>query len=219
MSLEKLKTLSSSELSDALDSLNIEGVLLGIFPRTLNKLPMIGPAFTVRYEAYEEKPSTFKSAGNYIDAVPGGSVIVIDNQGRNDCTTWGGILTQVATQKKLQGTVISGACRDIKEIHNLNYPLFSTGVTMRSGKNRVYKSTEQIPLCIQGITIKPGDIIFGDENGVLVIPQDQLSEVTHRALNIQKTEGEILQSVKAGMSLEKARETHRYDQPWLSHKV
>lgn len=213
--LQMLAQFNSAEISDALDALNIESVLLGIKPLSLG-YKLIGSAYTVKYKPYETKSKEFKSAGNYIDNVPQDAVIVIDNEGDEACTTWGDILTQVALSKKIKGTVIHGACRDVNVIRELNYPVFTKAVTMRSGKNRVYKAFEQIDIKIGEITVKPGDIIFGDDCGVLVIPREHLEAVIENAKNIQCTEDLIVEAVQQGMSLEEARKIHRYDMPWLS---
>ena len=212
---QRLSALSTSEVSDALDACGVKGGLLN-----LNSLQsgtqLIGPAYTVKYALYEKKPTSFKNAANYIDTVPPHAVIVIDNQGRKECTTWGDILTQVALQKGIAGTVVHGAIRDAQCIRAANYPVFCSAIYMCSGKNRVYKSAEQCPLVINDITINPGDIIFGDDDGVLVIPLLLIDEVLHKAENINQTEKKIIAAVRAGLSLEQARTDYRYDQPWLN---
>lgn len=213
--LNELEQFCSAELSDALDALNIESVLLGIKPLSLG-YKLIGPAYTVKYRPYESKSSDFKSAGNYIDNVPQGAVIVIDNEGREDCSTWGDILTQVALFKGIKGTIIHGSCRDVQVIRGLNYPVFAKAVTMRSGKNRVYKAFEQVDLKIGEAIIKSNDIIFADDCGVLVIPREHLQLVIEKAKNIQITENLIIEAVGLGQSLEDARKIHRYDRPWLN---
>lgn len=210
-----LAQFDSSEISDALDSLHVESVLLGIHPLSPG-MKVVGPAFTVKYKPYHEKPDDFKSAGDYIDNVPSGAVILVDNEGRDDCTTWGDILTQTALQKGIAGTVIHGACRDVHIIRDLAYPVFTKAITMRSGKNRVYKACEQIELLIGGVHIKPADVIFADDCGVLVIPREHIATVIERAKNIRQTEELIINSIKSGMDLATARKLHRYDKPWLS---
>jgi regulator of RNase E activity RraA len=210
---QRLKALSTTEVSDALDACSVAGALLDIKPLTLGT-KLIGPAYTVEYSLYEQKPDTFKGAADYIDSVPSHSVIVIDNKGRSDCTTWGDILTQVALQKNIAGTLVHGAVRDVACIRAANYPLFCSAVYMRSGKNRVYKSGELCQLTINGVLINPGDLIFADDDGALVIPIDLLDEVISKAETIKTTEKQIIAAVKAGSSLEKARKDYRYDQPW-----
>lgn len=211
--IEQLKQLNSAEISDALDACGIEGALLNIKPLTLGK-KLIGPAYTIQYMPYKTVNSTFMPAANYIDQVPAGVVIVVDNQARVDCTVWGDILTQVAQRQGISGTIVNGAVRDVSLIRETGYPVYCLNQYMRSGKNRVHKSSEQCPLIINGVTINPGDFIFADDNGVVVIPRGILDNVISKATTIQKTEKKIIAAVKAGACLEQARKDHHYDKPW-----
>jgi regulator of RNase E activity RraA len=215
--LNYLKEFDTAEISDALDALGIEGALLDIKP-LFPGVKMVGPAFTVKYLPYKTKPIVFKGAAEYIDTVPPHSVIVIDNNGRQDCTTWGDILTNVAMMNQIAGTVVFGAVRDVSFIRSVGYPLFTKHIYMRSGKNRVYKSQQQCEINIQEIIIRPNDIIFGDENGVIVIPLEHIQNVLEKARNIRATEYAIITAVKNGVTLQEARKTYRYDQPWLNGK-
>lgn len=171
---ERLLALDTAAVSDALDSLYISGGLLGIKPQVSGK-KIAGPAFTVQYEACTPEKNRFMNAGNYIDQVPARAVIVVDNGGRLDCTSWGNILTTKAVQKKIAGSVIYGSARDITDIRQMDYPLFSCNIYMVSGKNRARVKAVQCTLDIHGVTVCPGDWVFGDDNGVLVIP----GEATH----------------------------------------
>lgn len=212
--LQKLNTYNTTELSDALDACGIEGALLHIKPLAPG-MKLCGPAYTVHYADNEIEQVGFKNAANYIDAVAAHSVLVIDNNGRTDCTAWGALLTQMALQLDLAGTVVHGAVRDVAFIRESQYPLFCAGTYMRSGKNRIHKINEQCPLLINDVQINPGDIIFADDNGVLVIPKDLLADVLHKAKHIKLTEEHIATAIKNGSTLEQARADYRYDQPWL----
>jgi isocitrate/isopropylmalate dehydrogenase/regulator of RNase E activity RraA len=212
--IEQLKQFSSAEISDALDAFNVEGALLNLKPLTFGQ-KLIGPAYTIQFSPYTTISTTFKSAANYIDDVPAESVIVVDNQARMDCTVWGNILTEVALLKHISGTIVNGAVRDANLIRETSYPLYCLGHYMRSGKNRVYKKGEQCPVIIGGVVIHPGDLIFADDDGVVVIPIRLIDEVICKAANVQKTEQKIIAAVKAGTRLEQARRDYRYDKPWL----
>lgn len=210
---ERLLKLDTAAISDALDSLFIAGGLLGIKPQTSGK-KIAGPAFTVQYEACTPEKNSFMNAGNYIDQVPASSVIVVDNGGRLDCTSWGNILTTKALQKQIAGSVIHGSARDIADIRQMDYPLFSSNIYMVSGKNRARVKAVQCELDIHGVTVCPGDWVFGDDNGVLVIPEDLLEEVILRAENVENTERQIITTINAGTPLEVARQQLGYDTPW-----
>lgn len=215
--LQKLQEFNTTEISDALDACGVEGALLNIKPLA-EGMKLVGPAYTVLYAANEKKSATFKNAANYIDDVPAQSVLVIDNDGRIDCTAWGALLTQMALHLDLAGTVVHGAVRDAAFIREANYPLFCSGIYMRSGKNRIHKIKEQCPLMINEIPINPGDIIFADDNGVLVIPKELFTDILHKAEQIKITEKNISTAIKEGSTLEQARTDYRYDQPWLGAK-
>jgi len=212
--LAALETLDTASLSDALDSLGLAGGLAGL-NQQVPGTRCVGFAYTVLYEPVQER-SGFRNAANYIDEVPSNAVIVSSNPGRTDCTTWGDILTHVAVSRGIRGTLIDGAARDIDTVQRLDYPLFSRVRFMQSAKNRVQLKATQVPVEISGVTVHPGDLVFCDSSGCLVIPAARADEVIRRARAVEQTERDIIQSVNEGYSLEQARALHRYDQPWLS---
>lgn len=208
----RLAKLDTAALSDAMDSLGEPAVLPGIQARVPGST-VFGPAYTVRYKRLADTTG-FHNAANYIDEVPAGSMIVVDNGGDTSCTNWGSLLTTVACQSGIAGTVIHGAARDVREVRSAGYPLFSTGVTMVSGKNRVVLDTTGVDLDIEGTSVSPGDLIFGDDNGVLCIPAELVTEVVARAERVDVTERHIGAAVRTGLRLDAARARFRYDRPW-----
>ncbi|WP_237387884.1 RraA family protein [Xenorhabdus sp. Sc-CR9] len=217
MQFEQIKAhlmqLDSAAISDAMDSLYISAGLAGIVPRNAGT-KIAGPAFTVRYEPIIPEQGNFLNAGNYIDEVPTGSIIVVDNQGRIDCTSWGNILTFKAIQKGIAGSIIYGSVRDLSEVRRLAYPLFSTGIYMVSGKNRTQIAATQCTLNIGGVEVSPEDWVFADDNGALVIPKQHLLTVIERAGNVDKTEQAIIEAITNGEDLVTAREKLGYAVPW-----
>ena len=101
--------LDTATLSDALDKLGIAGQCYRIKPRS-GSFRMAGRAWTLLYGPAANPPGT---VGDYIDDVPPGSVIVLDNGGRDNATVWGDILTEIAHRRGIAGTVIDGVCRDV----------------------------------------------------------------------------------------------------------
>jgi len=209
----RLTALDTPSIADAMDSIGLCGGLLGIQCQVPDHI-VAGPAFTVMYRPFSRNVEEFHNAGNYIDQVRRGDVIVVDNEGRHDCTSWGDILTETALLKGVAGTVIHGAARDIGEIRRMNYPLFSTAIHMVSGKNRVRISAVQEPIRVGEVTINPGDWIVADCSGALVVPASLVEDVLQRAERIDRTEQIIRQAVRAGTPLETARARYRYDRPW-----
>ncbi|QIS21142.1 RraA family protein [Nocardia terpenica] len=133
----------------------------------------------------------------HLETVSTGAVIVIDNNGSLECTNWGNILTYKAMVAGIAGTVLHGSARDIDEIARMGYPVFSTGATMVSGKNRVVLDETQCPIRIGDIFVEPNDIILADANGALRIPHAIAREVVERAEAVESTEKKILDAVGA----------------------
>jgi len=118
------------------------------------------------------------TVGDFLDDVPPGAVIVIDNDGRTDVTVWGGIMTEIAAVRGIAGTVISGVCRDVSACLAQNYPLFSRGRFMRTGKDRVRLAAIGKPVTVSGIEIQPGTLVCAD--GVVAVPAaEELAEIPH----------------------------------------
>lgn len=189
-------------VSDALDKLGIHGQVLGITPLTNYEKVTVGPAFTVRYVPASDPP---ESVGDYIDDVAEGDFILIDNGGRTDCTVWGDIMTQYAGIRGVAGTVIDGVCRDVCRAIADEYPLFTAGRWMRTGKDRVEVGGVNEPIGIGKIHVNPRDIIVGDANGVVVVPRHRAREVAEVAHEIEKSEERIRELIAGGVTLGAAR--------------
>jgi regulator of RNase E activity RraA len=199
-------TLSTAEISDALDKLGLPGSALGIAPAG-STTQLLGRAFTVRYEPVDLVPGT---VGDYIDDVPAGSVVVLDNNGRVDCTVWGGILTEVASRMGLGGTVVNGVCRDASAAAQFSYPIFSRGRFMRTGKDRVQVAEVNGAVSLGDVRVRPGDIVLGDGDGIVVVPHEREQEVLDVALRTRDSELRIVESFRAGKRLKDARTEHGY---------
>lgn len=198
--------IDTATLSDALDKLGIAGQCLGIKPLD-HRFRMAGRAFTL---AYAPVGSPLGTVGDFIDDVPDGNVVVIDNGGRPDATVWGDILTFCAHRRGLGGTVIDGACRDTDLALELNYPMYSRSYSMRTGKDRVQLEATQVIVTIGDVRVSPGDIVRGDSDGVIVIPRDREDEVLDVAETIDAAEARIREAIASGMRLDEARRQQHY---------
>jgi 4-hydroxy-4-methyl-2-oxoglutarate aldolase len=206
--VEECKRHATTTLSDAMDRLGIPGQALGIAPLDRG-FRMVGRAFTVRTIPVATVSGT---VGDYIDEVPEGGVVVLDNGGRLDATVWGDILTIMAHRMGLAGTVIHGVCRDASRSLELGYPIFSRGVCMRTGRGRVQSDGYQVPVSLGDVRVEPGDMLVGDADGVVVVPQGRLDDVLAASRDITDAEERIRQEIEAGSRLDEARKRHRYFQ-------
>jgi 4-hydroxy-4-methyl-2-oxoglutarate aldolase len=199
--------LDCAALSDALDRSRIAGQCYKIAPCD-RKFAMAGHAYTVLY-----RPAGFDEPGNvgdFIDDVPPGSVIAIDNRGRDDATTWGNILTEMAHRRQMAGTVIDGINRDVSLCIELNYPIFSRGNWMRTGKGRIQLAGLQVPVQIGGVTVHPGDLLRGDADGVVVIPQAMQEQVLRDAEDITAREATVRAGIRQGRRMDEVRREVNY---------
>jgi 4-hydroxy-4-methyl-2-oxoglutarate aldolase len=198
--------IDTATLSDALDKLGLNGQCHGITPRD-PEFRMAGRAFTILYGPAGSPRGT---VGDFIDDVPEGSIIVLDNGGRTDATVWGDILTEIAHRRKLGGTVVDGVNRDVYLCRELGYPVFSRNAYMRTGKDRVQVEGTNVPVTIGGVRVGPGDIVVGDPDGVVVIQCGHEEDVLDAAEHILEAEKGIRLAVREGMRLDEARKQFGY---------
>jgi regulator of RNase E activity RraA len=198
--------LDCAALSDALDRLSIVGQCYKIRPCDPS-FRLAGRAYTVLYE-----PTTIETGnvGEYMDDVPPGRVVVIDNRGRDDMGTWGNILTELAFHRGAAGTVIDGNNRDVALCRELGYPIFSRDTWMRTGKGRIQLKALEVPVIIGGVVVHPGDIVRGDADGVVVLPKVRENELLDAAEHIARQERELRDAIRGGMRMDEARRKYRY---------
>lgn len=204
--IDQFGSLSTPTISDAMDRLGIPCGCQGILPMVPGKR-IAGPALTVRYVPVGLDRG---SVGDYVDQAEEGDVIVIDNHGRLDCTVWGELLTVAAQKKGIKGTVIDGVFRDVPRIAELGYPIFARGRFMVTGKDRVQLAGINEIITLSTVQVKPGDLVVGDDTGVLVVPQEKAAEILSLAQEIDRAEDNIEKDIHAGISLTEARRRHRY---------
>lgn len=199
--------LDTAGVSDAMDKLGLPGQCLGIMPLDNYKEVVVGPAFTVKYVTASTPAGT---VGDFIDDVVEGDVVVIDNDGRTDCTVWGDIMTQYAGIRKIAATVIDGVCRDVVKALGDGYPLFTKGRFMRTGKDRVQVEAVNGTVSVGTARVCARDIVVADASGVVVVPRDRAREVAELAHKIESVESEIRQQIAQGKTLREAREALGY---------
>lgn len=204
--LHGYRDVDTSHISDALDRVQIAGQCLGLRPLD-RSFRLVGRAFTVRYVPVG---TDIGSVGDYIDDLGPDQVVVLDNGGRVDVTVWGDLLTAAASRLGLAGTVIDGVCRDSDRSLQLQYPIFSRGSWMRTGKDRVRVDGYQLPVSIGGVRVEPGDLLVGDGDGVVSVPWARAQEVLDVARSIRTTEDRIRDAVQSGARLVDARAEHGY---------
>ena len=185
--------VTTSQLSDALRKVTGQnGVLVGTKP-VKNSFKILGNATTVKTSAND-----WGTVINGIYESKKGDVLVISCD-RDDPAVWGEMASITAKKQDILGTVIYGACRDIVGIKELDYPVFSRAVVPNAG-NPVGEGEINIPVICGRTTVNPGDLIMGDECGVVSIPFDVIDNVLKEAYKILDNEDHIANQLNHGES-------------------
>ena len=195
--VDAFKALSSSIISDALDAAKVDGVVSGI-NSLVHGQSMCGLAYTVRYTVQDASPGRF---ADFLDDVPTGAVVAIDNGGRTNCSVWGDTLSLFATTKRFAGTAVDGLCRDIAGTRAYKYPMFSRGTTMRTGKGRIVIESLQAAIVLGSIPVRTGDLLFGDDTGLVVVPAARAEEVLEHAHRIVKRDKAVGEAINGGATI------------------
>lgn len=112
-------------------------------------------------------------------------VLVIDGGGTDRVTIWGGTSAIAAIAQGIAGCVTNAAIRDVGEIEALGFPVFAAGASVR-GATRNHAGWINVPVCVGDVTVHPGDLVVGDEDGVVVIPSADMEAVVARARSLDR---------------------------------
>ena len=162
--------------------------------RPINQgIKMIGVARTVHCK------TDFLSVIKALHDANEDEVLVIDADG-DKIALAGELFTLEAQRKKLAGIVIDGGCRDTKGIRDINFPVYVRYITPIAGTaSKIFPT--QIKINCGGASVSPGDIIFGDDDGIVVMSEEDITEILDVAENIQRIEEKVLMKMEDGNSL------------------
>jgi len=156
---------------------------------------MVGTAFTVKCFVGDAKAVALA-----IDQAKEGDVLVIDAGGTQRATPWGSMSATAAKLRGIAGLVTNGAVRDIDELTEIGFPVFAAGISVR-GNVKLHPGWIGIPVSVGGMTVHPGDLVIGDNDGVVVVAAQQAQQVYDRAVKQQAKENEIMQRIRSGEPL------------------
>lgn len=197
----KLRTLDSGAVSDALDALGLTGHAAGI-TRHATSRPIAGAVVPVRLAPASEARSKSHLGTAAVDSAGPDHVIVMANEGRTEMGGWGGVLSAGAKRNGVAGVIVDGACRDIDEARELDFPVFARGLTPVTARGRIAEDATGVPVEVGGVRVNPGDYVVADGAGVVFIPADRVSEVLEIATRIVAKETSMIARVDAGDRME-----------------
>ncbi|CAG9167701.1 Regulator of ribonuclease activity A [Cupriavidus laharis] len=151
-----------------------------------------GPAVTARTLA-----SDLAAPLKAIDVSEPGDVVVVDAHTADSTAFWGENMTMSAMNRGVVAAVIDGACRDVTEIRRLRFPVVCRGIVPNVAAVAGYGEVN-VPVQCGGIALNPGDIVVGDENGVVVVPLARAQEILQKAEQLLETEHVLQERLRAG---------------------
>lgn len=202
------ETLYTPVVGDILDTL---GYVHQFLPQAIQpakeEMKLVGRAMPVlMIDVYGEQKKPFGLLTEALDQLQEGEIYLASG-GEMRCAYWGELLTATARTRGAVGAVINGFHRDTPQMLAQNFPVFSRGRYAQDSSVRTQVANFRCPIEIGGVSVKPGDLIFGDLDGVLVIPQDVEKEVIEKAFEKAAGEKVVRKAIEAGMSATEAFKT------------
>jgi regulator of RNase E activity RraA len=215
--LQRLARLDTCAVADALDKMKLRGAVVGIRP--VWPCPRIsGRAVTVKLKPVGLERPTQHLGAPAIDAAGEDDLLVVDNAGRLDVASWGGILSLAARRKRIGGVVIDGVCRDIDEIQGIGFPVYARGVVPITARGRIMQDSFNQEIQCGGVAVRPGDLVIADGSGVAFIPGSMAEAVVAAAEAISQHQQKMAAEVSSGHSVSEVMERAAYETMLLGEK-
>lgn len=189
--VERYRTVPVANISDSMNRITAAGARL----RPMHRQGVLaGPALTVK-----TRPGDNLMLHYALDIAEAGDVIVVDAGGDLSNALIGEMMLAYAQKKNLGGIVINGAIRDAASIRASDFPLFAAGITHR-GPYKDGPGEINVPIAIDGMVIEPGDLMVGDDDGLLCVPFDKAEAILEKAVTKHRAEAQQLQDIADGVN-------------------
>ena len=204
---DKLRAASTATLTSVLRNKGLHNTFMHEVAPLKSDMKMVGRAFTLRYiparEDLDEVPlDNLKDVQRIgIERIDEGEVLVIDARGDTRAGTMGSILAARIQMRGCTGIVTDGAYRDSPTIAASGLPAYAAAMNAHTNKTVHHPSEIQVPIACGGVAIYPGDLIVGDEEGVVVLPPHLAEEVAVEAEEMELKERFILEKIRRGASI------------------
>lgn len=208
--LERLASLDTNTVSDALDFIGLAGATYGLRP--LWDCPKIfGRAATIQLGPKADARPMVHLISPVIDAVTTDDRVLVIAGGVDGISCWGDILANAARAKKVRGSVIDGLSRDIEGSESIGYPVYGRGVTMISARNRVIQIDSGKPVQMAGVTVHEDDYVIADRCGTVFVPAARIEEVLELGKRIAKRQDGMVAAVRSGRSVAKVMHDKEFE--------
>ena len=206
--LDKIqKELNTAVLCDMLDDLGYRHQAMqgNLYPLE-EDYKLVGVAHTIlAYDVFEQPTQAYATEIEAVDALKPGSIAVCVNKSCNN-GIWGELLTNAAIARGARGAIIDGAIRDITQIKALRdqFMIFTKGRNPLDSKGRCLVAKYDCPIMCDGVKVNPGDLIFGDIDGIVVVPSEVAETAVERAFEKIAGENLVRDALRSGMLLKDA---------------
>lgn len=195
--------LYAAVISDALDATGFrEQAMRHTIRPLLPETVVVGRAMPVLcLDVYEIPDEPYQQEIAAVDSLKQDDVLVCSTDGSTRICFWGELLSTAARARGARGAVIEGFIRDVRKIMQMQFPIFTTGITPVDSNGRGEVVAYNVPIECGGVTVNPGDIVFGDADGVVVIPQSVETQVIEAALEKVSAENRTRDALREGAML------------------
>jgi len=195
------RELYTPVVGDILDTLDRLHQFLPAEVRPLcDDFVLVGRAFPVQQEGVTKRAERpFGKMTEALDDLRPGEVYVASG-GEEPCANWGEIMTAAAKARGALGAVVNGYHRDTPKVLEQDFPVFSRGAYAQDSAPRMKVSDFRCQIDFSGIVIDPGDLVFGDRDGVVIVPHAFVERVVTEALAKARTEKTVRRKIEEGMS-------------------
>lgn len=207
--LDRLNRVSTATVTTQLFKRGLRNTFLfGVMALNPTHARFVGEAFTLRYIPAREDLDVLSVFSDYehpqrkaIEQTGTGQVLVVDCRGDASAAAAGEILITRLMRRGAAGIVTDGSFRDSPGLRRMSFPVFATGVSAMTNLAKHHAVDLQVPIGCAGVPVYPGDVVMGDEEGVVCIPRELADEVAEQAEHQERHEEFILSQVEEGAPL------------------
>ena len=197
--VRQFEGLLTGDVSDAMEQLGLRrAVILGYIILGPDDTAIAGRAFTLRQHAKHGADARDANLSRQIEAsrdrAQAGDIIVIDTGGIADVATWGELHSVRCLRRGVRGMITNGATRDAELIRKMKFPVFCRALSPVNGVWDLETQSIGEPVTLDGVQIRPRDIIVADDTGIIVIPEPHAAAVAARATEIRTSDAEKLRA-------------------------
>lgn len=193
--------LYSAVIADVLDAVGFrDQVVSGEFQHYSGHPVMAGRAKTTLWEEISHvDPKPYELELQAVDTYESGDIFVAAASGSTRSGIWGELLSTAARNRGCTGALVDGAVRDVARMNEMNFTVFAASTCPRDSRDRQRVTALDVPVHVGGVKVSPGDLVFADVDGVVIVPTAVEADVLSKALEKVTAENQVRDEIRAGM--------------------